>query len=165
MLLEEQFLFQMSSYARAYVYTTCEKTKGKFPWDHHVVWNGKTKTYKPKRSFRTGQLSSVTFQTKDTIFVFLFTFFSFINTQHTVLFKTWKKVETPDDQMAAKNKSLCTSRTWSTLFLFSVRPRHKYHMKLPFRKLPIFYFSKYLDFFLNIPKTSAFISINNTAIT
>ena len=29
--------FQMSSYARAYVCITHEKTKGKFPWEHHVV--------------------------------------------------------------------------------------------------------------------------------
>ena len=35
--------FQMSSYAREYVRITYEKTKGKFPWEHHVVWNGKTK--------------------------------------------------------------------------------------------------------------------------
>ena len=35
--------FQMSSYARANLRITTEKTKGKFPWGHHVVWNGKTK--------------------------------------------------------------------------------------------------------------------------
>ena len=35
--------FQMSSYARANLRITNEKTKGKFPWGHHVVWNGKTK--------------------------------------------------------------------------------------------------------------------------
>ena len=29
--------FQMSSYARAHVRITYEKTKGKFPWEHHVV--------------------------------------------------------------------------------------------------------------------------------
>ena len=33
----------MSSYARAYVRITSKKTKGKFPWEHHVVLNGKTK--------------------------------------------------------------------------------------------------------------------------
>ena len=33
--------FQMSSYARANLRITNEKTKGKFPWGHHVVWNGK----------------------------------------------------------------------------------------------------------------------------
>ena len=36
--------FQMSSYARANVRIINEKTKGKFPWGHHVVWNGKTKS-------------------------------------------------------------------------------------------------------------------------
>ena len=35
--------FQVSSYARANARITCEKTKGTFPWEHHVVWNGKTK--------------------------------------------------------------------------------------------------------------------------
>ena len=35
--------FQMSSYARANLRITNEETKGKFPWGHHVVWNGKTK--------------------------------------------------------------------------------------------------------------------------
>ena len=35
--------FQMSSYARAYVHMTDEKTEGKFAWENHVVWNGKTK--------------------------------------------------------------------------------------------------------------------------
>ena len=35
--------FQMSSSARAYVCITYEKTKRKFPWEHDVVWNGKTK--------------------------------------------------------------------------------------------------------------------------
>ena len=35
--------FQMSSYGRANLRITNEKTKGKFPWGHHVVWNGKTK--------------------------------------------------------------------------------------------------------------------------
>ena len=35
--------FQMSSYARANLRITNEKTKGKFPWGYHVVWNGKTK--------------------------------------------------------------------------------------------------------------------------
>ena len=35
--------FQMSSYACANLRITSEKTKGKFPWGHHVVWNGKTK--------------------------------------------------------------------------------------------------------------------------
>ena len=35
--------FQMSSYARANLRITNEKTKGKFPWGHHMVWNGKTK--------------------------------------------------------------------------------------------------------------------------
>ena len=35
--------FQMSSYARANLRITNEKTKGKFPWGHHVVWSGKTK--------------------------------------------------------------------------------------------------------------------------
>ena len=35
--------FQMSSYARANLRITNDKTKGKFPWGHHVVWNGKTK--------------------------------------------------------------------------------------------------------------------------
>ena len=35
--------FQISSYARANLRITNEKTKGKFPWGHHVVWNGKTK--------------------------------------------------------------------------------------------------------------------------
>ena len=33
----------MSSYARANLRITNEKIKGKFPWGHHVVWNGKTK--------------------------------------------------------------------------------------------------------------------------
>ena len=37
-------VFQMSSYARANLRITNEKTKGKFPWGHHVVWNGKTKS-------------------------------------------------------------------------------------------------------------------------
>ena len=35
--------FQMSSYAREYVRITYEKPKGKFPWEHHVVLNGKTR--------------------------------------------------------------------------------------------------------------------------
>ena len=35
--------FQMSSYARANLRITNDKTKGKFPWGHHVIWNGKTK--------------------------------------------------------------------------------------------------------------------------
>ena len=35
--------FQMSSYARANLRITNEKTKGKFPWGHHVVQNWKTK--------------------------------------------------------------------------------------------------------------------------
>ena len=32
---------QMSCYARANLRIANEKTKGKFPWGHHVVWNGK----------------------------------------------------------------------------------------------------------------------------
>ena len=43
MLLEGNSFFQMPSYARANLRITNEKTKGKFPWGHHVVWNGKTK--------------------------------------------------------------------------------------------------------------------------
>ena len=35
--------FQMSSYARANLHITNEKTKGKFPWGHHMVWNEKTR--------------------------------------------------------------------------------------------------------------------------
>ena len=35
--------FQMSSYARANVRIINERTKGKFAWGQHVVWNGKTK--------------------------------------------------------------------------------------------------------------------------
>ena len=33
--------FQLSSYARVNVRITNEKTEDKFPWGHHVVWNGK----------------------------------------------------------------------------------------------------------------------------
>ena len=42
----ENCFFQMSRYPRAYARTTNEKTKGKFPWEHDVVWIGKIK---PKR--------------------------------------------------------------------------------------------------------------------
>ena len=44
----ENRFFQMSRYPRAYAGTTNEKTKGKFPWEHNVVWIGKIK---PKRPF------------------------------------------------------------------------------------------------------------------
>ena len=42
----ENCFFQMSRNPRAYARTTNEKTKGKFPWEHDVVWIGKIK---PKR--------------------------------------------------------------------------------------------------------------------
>ena len=42
--------FQLPPYARAHVRMIFENTKGKFPWEYHVVWNGKTKMYKLKRS-------------------------------------------------------------------------------------------------------------------
>ena len=49
--------FQMSSYARANLRITNEKTKGKFPWGHHVVWNGKTKCTSWKGLLVGGSLS------------------------------------------------------------------------------------------------------------
>ena len=33
----------MSSYARAHVHMTYKETEGKFPWENHMTWNGKTK--------------------------------------------------------------------------------------------------------------------------
>ena len=44
--------FQMSSHARANLRITNEKTKGKFPWGHHVFWNGKTKCTRSIRQAR-----------------------------------------------------------------------------------------------------------------
>ena len=38
----------MSFYARAYVCITYEKAKGKFPWEHHVVWNNKEENVQDK---------------------------------------------------------------------------------------------------------------------
>ena len=35
-------LFQVPAYADANVHITHEKTKGKLPLEHHMVWNGKT---------------------------------------------------------------------------------------------------------------------------
>ena len=46
----------MSSSARAYVCITYVKTKRKFPWEHHVVWNGKM--YKLKRSNTPSNVSN-----------------------------------------------------------------------------------------------------------
>ena len=47
--------FQMSSYARVYVRIIYKKkTKEKFPWEHHVLWNGKT-----KRTSWGGQFSRI----------------------------------------------------------------------------------------------------------
>ena len=44
----------MHMHPHAFVCTINEKTKGKFPGEHRVVWIGKTKIYKLKRSIISG---------------------------------------------------------------------------------------------------------------